>query len=182
MVEKQSINPFLAPIAPLGKTIIKTDKTATKITKKTLLNRTINVPPIISPIEYMTTKLGQMIKAFKGCIESSDFAYFVNRKLYEVWILGKKLRTDQQEKREKMRLFSTEEISAATKTVMTITGNNEISIDGCRGVIDYYDNLIKIKVIKGAVVFSGNGLMLTEFSDGGAIIRGNIETIEFVAR
>lgn len=105
-----------------------------------------------------------------------------NNKQKEVLDLGKKLKTDQTEKKEKFRLFSAEEVTSATETVINIMGNKEVSIDGCKGVIDYYDNFIKIKIIKGAAVFTGSSLQLTEFSDGGAVIKGNIESIEFLAR
>lgn len=99
-----------------------------------------------------------------------------------MFCLSKKLKTDQTEKKQKLKFFQTEEILAANETVINIIGNKEVSIDGCKGVIDYYDNLIKIKLIKGAAVFSGSALTLCEFSDSGAVIRGNIESIEFVAR
>ena len=96
--------------------------------------------------------------------------------------MSKKIKTDQTQKKEKFKLFADSEVPAATETVINVMGNKEVSIDGCRGVIDYYDNFIKIKIIKGVALFSGSSLVLTEFSENGAIIKGNIESIEFLAR
>ena len=66
--------------------------------------------------------------------------------------------------------------------ITEIYSNREAAIDGCKGVLDYYETLIKLRVTGGTLVFSGQDLSLTELSDCSARITGRISTVEFVLK
>ncbi len=60
-----------------------------------------------------------------------------------------------------------------------LTGNREAIIEDCRGIIEYYENRIKINLGKGTVTFLGSALHIGSMSENSAVITGNIQTVEF---
>lgn len=60
-----------------------------------------------------------------------------------------------------------------------LNSNREAVIEDCRGIIEYYENRIKINLGKGTVTFSGSGLHIGCMSENSALITGNIQTVEF---
>lgn len=96
--------------------------------------------------------------------------------------MSKKLKTGLKPKKDKMRLFGSEELIGLSGPVMSISGNREAAIEGCRGVVDYYENLVKLKISGGTVTFTGNGLNIITMTDESALIRGTIGNIEFDMR
>ncbi len=57
--------------------------------------------------------------------------------------------------------------------------NREAIIDGAINVTDYFENRIKFNTHKNSVTFNGNGLEIVSFLDSGAIIKGEITSVEF---
>ncbi len=94
--------------------------------------------------------------------------------------MAKKLKPDITSKREKFRLFG--ELPELSGPIIRVCSNREVSVDGCQGVTEYYDNRIKLKIPGGWVVLSGSGLAITSFSDTAALINGRLENIEFNIR
>lgn len=62
---------------------------------------------------------------------------------------------------------------------MEVLGNSRIVLDGCKGVLDYGESLVRIGLAKGTVQFCGDNLCFKALNNGQAIIEGNIITIEF---
>lgn len=59
-------------------------------------------------------------------------------------------------------------------------GNREIIVEGCKGIAEYGENLIKLNT--GALImgFSGEDLLIQSFDNGVAVIKGVIAEITFV--
>jgi sporulation protein YqfC len=94
--------------------------------------------------------------------------------------MDKKFKPDYNKKQRKVRLFeSLPEISGA---MLQIFGNCEASVDGCRGVIDYFDDRITLKTVDGTVTFFGTSLSVEEYLDGKLKIKGKLQNIEFLSR
>ncbi len=91
--------------------------------------------------------------------------------------MAKKLKTDITPKKQKWNLFST--LPELKGPIIHICGNSEISVDGCRGVVDYYETVIKLRITDGFVTFSGNNLTITDFTESSAVIKGDLQNIEF---
>ena len=91
--------------------------------------------------------------------------------------MAKKLKTDITPKKQKWNLFSA--LPELKGPIIHICGNSEISVDGCRGVVDYYESVIKLRITDGFVTFSGNNLTITDFTDSSAVIKGDLHNIEF---
>ena len=60
-----------------------------------------------------------------------------------------------------------------------LSGNREVVVDGCKGVLEYDENVIRLMAGKLTVRFTGRGLELRNLRKDSAIIEGFITTIEF---
>ena len=84
-------------------------------------------------------------------------------------------------KKEKLNLlFGEGETGVGMReTVVEIVSDRRISVEGCLGVLKYYDNLISLAIKRGTVCFYGHGLKFLNVSDGCAEIVGRVESIEY---
>lgn len=93
--------------------------------------------------------------------------------------MGKKLKSDF--KRQKNRISFLAPIESSLCGIkIELLSNKEAAVSGCRGVIDYCDYTVKLKLLSGAVEFCGSDLRLLELADGSALIKGEIKTVEFL--
>lgn len=60
-----------------------------------------------------------------------------------------------------------------------ITDNSGIVIDGCRRVVEYNENLIRLELAVVFVSVVGMDLKMNNFSIGGLVINGKIHSISF---
>ena len=74
------------------------------------------------------------------------------------------------------------ELPEISGPIIKICGNREVSVDGCRSVVDYYDDRIKLSISGGAVTFFGTDLKITTLTDSQATIKGNLNNVEFAVR
>lgn len=58
-------------------------------------------------------------------------------------------------------------------------GNREVIIDGCKGIMEYDDGLIKLNAGSLVVTFRGADLNIRTYSESQSMITGNIIAIEF---
>lgn len=61
-----------------------------------------------------------------------------------------------------------------------LAGNREAIIDGCQGVLEYDENIIKLTTGKMSVKFTGRGLQIKVLTHDSAVIEGFINNIEFI--
>ncbi len=60
-------------------------------------------------------------------------------------------------------------------------GNREIIVDGCKGVIEYGENLIKLNIGELVLCLVGDNMIIESFDGGVAVIRGKFAEISFVS-
>jgi len=63
---------------------------------------------------------------------------------------------------------------------MEINGNREAIIEGCRGVLTYEENIIKITTGKLIIIFLGRKLSLKCLTEDSLIVGGFITSMEFI--
>lgn len=80
---------------------------------------------------------------------------------------------------EKPRLPLPEALNNEPKIEML--GNREIIIDGCKGVVEYGENLIKLNTGEYVLSVIGDGLIIKSFDGSVAVISGKIAEITFVS-
>lgn len=70
--------------------------------------------------------------------------------------------------------------SDVTKGIHTeIFSNKKVIIEGCKGIVDYQDNYIKLKLKKGFFSLTGTEFLIISFDEEKIIIKGNVLTVEF---
>lgn len=60
-----------------------------------------------------------------------------------------------------------------------IFSNKSAIIEGCKSIVEYQENYIKIKIKKGFLSLTGVEFLITSFDDDKIIIKGKIMSIEF---
>ena len=60
-----------------------------------------------------------------------------------------------------------------------LMGNREAVVDGCRGVLEYDETVIKLHAGNSTVRFLGRGLTIDSFGEQQAVIKGHILSVEF---
>ena len=80
------------------------------------------------------------------------------------WVLssGRMMRSDEA-KGMRIELFS----------------NRELNVEGCRGVMDYNEDYIKLRLKKGSITVMGKELVITFYEGDAITLKGIIGSIEF---
>jgi len=60
-----------------------------------------------------------------------------------------------------------------------LSSNREACVDGCKGIIEYYDTLIKLNIGNGTVSFCGKNLHISVYNANVAVIIGIINSVEY---
>ncbi len=60
-------------------------------------------------------------------------------------------------------------------------GNREMIVDGCKGVVEYGETLIKLSLGENVLSLSGDNLVIKSFDSSVAVITGLICDISFVS-
>lgn len=80
---------------------------------------------------------------------------------------------------EKPRIPLPEALSGEPKIEML--GNREIIVDGCKGVVEYGENLIKLNTVNCILSIFGDTLIIKSYDGTVAVISGIITEINFVS-
>ena len=78
---------------------------------------------------------------------------------------------------DKEDVFSTQMIKGAHTEIFS---NKKMIIEGCRGIVDYQNNYIKLKLKKGYLNIVGTDILISTFEDEKIIVNGNIISLEFI--
>lgn len=79
--------------------------------------------------------------------------------------------------KERKRLSMPEALSDEPK--LETLGNREIIVEGCKGVVEYSESLIKLNTGKLIMGFKGTEMLIQSFDNGVAVIKGIITEITF---
>lgn len=63
---------------------------------------------------------------------------------------------------------------------LELAGNREAVVDGCQGILEYDENLIKLTTGKMSIKFTGRNLQVKVLTHDSAVISGFILSIEFI--
>lgn len=64
-------------------------------------------------------------------------------------------------------------------SVMEICSDRQITIDGCKGIVEYSDFMVKIKTAGGIVSIGGRYLNIKYLSVNSVVIEGKLLSVEF---
>ncbi len=72
-------------------------------------------------------------------------------------------------------------VSAMTSGVrFEMTSNREVTVEGCRGILQYDENIIRLNTGKMVTSFCGRGLAIKCLTPDSLIVEGFITSIEFI--
>ena len=58
-------------------------------------------------------------------------------------------------------------------------GNREIIIDGCRGILEYDEDRIKLNAGSLVITFQGSGLVIKTYSENQTVLAGEVVGLAF---
>lgn len=64
-------------------------------------------------------------------------------------------------------------------TRIELFSNKELNVEGCRGVMEYTEEFIKLKLKKGSMTVMGKQLSITFFEADSITVKGTLASIEF---
>ena len=70
--------------------------------------------------------------------------------------------------------------SLSSSARFELCGNREVVVDGCRGVLEYDETVVRINTGKMITCFFGRGLTLKCLTPDSLVIGGFITSIEFI--
>ena len=102
--------------------------------------------------------------------------------------MSKKFKIPTNHKKPHLNLFSLDGEEGKTAAYNSGSGvrshielfsNREIIIEGCRGVDEYREDYIKLKLIKGSITLCGSEFCIKSFENSSIVVNGNISSLEF---
>lgn len=63
---------------------------------------------------------------------------------------------------------------------LQLSGNREAVVEGCQGILEYDENIIKLNTGKMSITFVGRGLQVKVLTHDSAVVAGFITGIEFL--
>lgn len=86
-------------------------------------------------------------------------------------------------KKDKFNIFNIKEDLVNANTVkgirIEILSNKNITVEGIKGVFDYKDDYIKLKLKKGYLIICGRNFFITYYENETITVSGIISNIEF---
>lgn len=64
--------------------------------------------------------------------------------------------------------------------MMEVCSNREITVDGCRGIVEYSEYVMKINTCDGIIAVNGKNLNIKYLSVSSVVVEGFITSIEFL--
>ena len=97
--------------------------------------------------------------------------------------MSQKIKLGKAAIKSKIKLFSSAmdipEDPFGKASRITLIGSKEAIVDGCFGIIEYSENLVKINTSSGPLSFFGTDFTVCDYSCNSITLRGNILNIEF---
>lgn len=64
-------------------------------------------------------------------------------------------------------------------THIEMFSNKNVIVEGCKKILDYQNDYIKLKLKKGTIIFWGLNFVILDFDEEKIIIKGKISSVEF---
>lgn len=71
------------------------------------------------------------------------------------------------------------ETAVANVCHIEFNGRSDVTVDGCKGVVEYNEDVIALNLGKDILRFRGANLEIATFSEAQAVIKGDIAIMEF---
>lgn len=85
---------------------------------------------------------------------------------------------NSEKKSKKLPSFYKEIINVSP--FLQFSSNREVTLDGCKGILEYQSEIIRINTNKMVVAFKGRGLNIKCLTTTSVVISGYITSVEFI--
>lgn len=86
-------------------------------------------------------------------------------------------------KKQKQQLLSERTTPVASllsqESHLELCSNRELLVDGCKGIVEYNDTLIRLHIPEGQLKVSGRELQIACMSEDSLIVRGFLSGLEY---
>lgn len=96
------------------------------------------------------------------------------------------LKSGQESNEKKISIFSSEQVNITNSIlnkyahVEFLNNNQEAIVEGCTGIIEYNDNVIRLNTPKFILRFTGRNLQVSCMMEDSIVVRGFILSMEFL--
>ncbi|MCQ2455674.1 MAG: YabP/YqfC family sporulation protein [Clostridia bacterium] len=94
--------------------------------------------------------------------------------------MGKKIKFISK-KENKIKLLD-EAKSIVGESLIEMISDRELTLDGCKSILDFSDTYISLKINAGSLLIYGKNLKIEEFEEKTIRVKGKIKTVEFCLR
>lgn len=91
---------------------------------------------------------------------------------------GEIVSNDNEKKSKKLPSFYKDIINVSP--YLQFCSNREVTLDGCKGILEYQSEIIRINTNRMVVVFKGRGLNIKCLTASSVVISGYITSVEFL--
>lgn len=91
---------------------------------------------------------------------------------------GEIVGNNSEKKSKKLPSFYKEIINVSP--FLQFSSNREVTLDGCKGILEYQSEIIRINTNKMVVAFKGRGLNIKCLTTTSVVISGYITSVEFI--
>lgn len=96
----------------------------------------------------------------------------------------KRIRINKNKSKEKIKLFDMLGDVSVTRDVglhsnIILKGNKTANVEGCKSIVEYTPNVIKLNLGKGYLTLNGNELNISLLDSDEVMVNGDIVSVEF---
>ena len=86
------------------------------------------------------------------------------------------------EKKERYGIGGVQDLPGVQETFMELVGNRKLEIDGCKGILEYTMEVVRVRTNRLVVKISGRNLLIRCMTRDSICVEGYISNIEFIGR
>lgn len=89
-------------------------------------------------------------------------------------------KTENNKSKKSLKDILMPEMSIFSGTQIELLNNNEAIVEGCKGILEYDNNSIRLNLGKMSVKFIGDNLTVTCMNYDNLVLKGFITSVEFM--
>ena len=96
--------------------------------------------------------------------------------------MRKKIRREFTHLHDKLNdTFDLPDVGLSAAAQIELSGNREAVVDGCQGILQYEDTVIRLSTGRLIIRFTGNDLMIRTMQQNQILITGTILSMDFLS-
>ncbi len=93
--------------------------------------------------------------------------------------MASKIKIKKSKSGQKPKIFKGLTSAVLSSSHIELFENHELILEGCKGVGEYTDEFVRLKLSSGSLILNGKGLIIKSFEEKTLVIKGKISSLEF---